>query len=459
MPRLNLYIILAALLLYALTSGVTLRDRLLVSTLHRIERNAHVEPSSKELFEGAMSGMMGTLSGTHDDWYSMYIPPVKEVGYQDMLHNRYEGLGFTTRTHENGDEKQQFIDFPFYNSPAYRAGLRSGDQIVQVDGMSITDKTNSEFLELLRQSKEPETHLLVLPFGKTEPQEFSICREKIHRDSILGDYFEADKRVFHLEAHPKIGYIRITSFGNSTAEEFGNALDGIMKGGGESFILDLRGNPGGDVWNCVQIARMLISPNSENNILASMRPRNGRARSFVLTQGTQRCTLPMVVLVDGDTASSSEIVAAALQDYRRATVVGTRSFGKGVIQGIITLPFQSGMLQLTDAEYRRPSGAAIHQKKHAADTDDWGVIPDNIVELSEAEQRAVMQYRQWRSNIIAVDRAAVLEQFRQQFMSQLENKKSETEQQPFAFTGNAPYYDLQLDEAINILLKGTTKGP
>jgi len=455
MPRFNFYLILLALLVYALTAGVSLRDRLLVATLHRIEHDAYFEPSAQELFEGAMSGMADVLSGEHGDGYSRYIPPSRQARYQDNLNDRYEGLGISLRTHEVGGEKKLLIDFPLYESPAYRAGLRSGDQILQINGTSVADKTSSEIVQFLRQQRESEIHLSVLPFGQTEPQDFFVRPEKNYYASVVGSYFDSGSPVFHLEAHPNIGYVGITSFNGATAHKFGDALDKMMQSGVEAFILDLRDNPGGDVWNCVLVARMLIAPDAvAGNVVATVQDRNGRKRfrhrHFVLTEGSQRCTLPMVVLIDDETASSSEILAAALQDHRRATIVGTRSFGKGIIQGIMALPFQSGMLQLTDSEYLRPNGAIIHRKKNAADSDNWGIVPDKIIEFSDAEQVAVKAYRVLRSNVISSERSAILDQFRQQIIETLNSEKSPSGQ--FEFTGTAPYYDLQLDEAIKILL-------
>jgi len=462
MPRFNFYLLLFAVVAYTLTSGVTLRDRLLISTLHRIERRAYFEPSAKELFEGAMAGMANVLSEEHGDGYSMYIPSSRKTIYQDNLANQYEGLGMLTRIHKKGEDKKLYIDYPFYNSPAYRTGLRSGDQILEIDGISVADKNDLEVFLLLRLKKESKTHLVVLPFGQTESKDVFVPREKIQYESVLGDYFGSDRYVFRLEIHPKIGYIWITSFSESTAAEFGRVLDHMMQTGVESFILDLRDNGGGDVWNCVQVARMLMSPDTESdntesrNVIAKIRDRHGRElllhRQHVLTEGTQQCSLPMVVLIDGETASASEILAAALQDHRRATVVGTRSFGKGVIQGIISLPFQSGILQLTDSEYRRPSGVAIHRKRNATEADDWGVIPDNIVELTEVERSAVIQYRALRSRVISTERSAVLEQFRQQIIEKQNEEAPDSLQNPFEFTGTAPYYDRQLDEAIKALL-------
>jgi len=218
----------------------------------------------------------------------------------------------------------------------------------------------------------------------------------------------------------------------------------MMQSGAESFILDLRDNSGGDVWECVQIARMLMLPHPDSgSIIVTRRQRNNSRHRFSLIEGSQRCTLPMVVLINGETASASEFLAAALQDHRRATVVGTRSYGKGVGQGIIELPFQSGMLQLTDWEYLRPNGAVIHRKKDATDSDDWGITPDSIVDISDAEWSAVKKYRSLRSNVISSQRPAVLEQFRLQILSEQDSE--------FRFTSTAPYYDVQLDEAIKLL--------
>ena len=447
---------------------MTLRDRLLISTLHHIERDAYFEPSAKNLFEGAMQGMMATLSEEYEDDYSMYIPPSSQTDYLDRHFNRYEGLGFSLGFHEEspgeygedreekkGSKKKFFINYPFYESPVYRACLRSGDQILQINGTLIADKTPEEVMELLKPPEQSEVLLTVLPFGQTESKDFIVRREKIQSDSIEGDYFHADKRIFCLETMPKIGYIRITSFrGATTANEFGNALDSMMQSGAESLILDLRDNGGGDVWECVQIARMLMSPKPDlgnvpdsGNVIVTVRNRNGFRRSLVLSEEKQRCTLPMVVLINGDTASASEFLTVALQDHRRASIVGNRSFGKGVGQGIFGLPFQSGLLSLTDWEYRRPNGKAIHRKKYAADSDDWGVIPDKIVEISDAEKLAVMEYRSLRSNVISPQRLAVLEQFRQQMIKQ----KAKEQNGEFRFTGTAPYYDVQLDEAIKTL--------
>ena len=444
-PRFNVYIILFTALVYFLTAGVTLRDRLLISTLHRIERESIVEPPEKALFEGAMAGMAAVLS----DEYSRYIPPSREAIYRDQLDNWHEGFGIVVRLHAEEGKNQFFIDYPQHGSPAYRAGLRSGDQILQIDNIPLVEKTLRETFRLLRQPTESKTHFFVLPFGQTEPKDVFVQRERIHSESVEGDYFDSDGHVFCLEAHPQIGYIRITLFSGTTAKEFSDALERMAQRGAESFILDLRDNVGGDVWSCILIARKLMAPNPvSGSVIVAVRDREGterfRHRHFVLVEGSQRSTLPMVVLINGESASASEILAAALQDHHRATIVGTRSFGKGIIQSIIDLPFRSGILQLTDSEYRRPNGASIHRKRNAADSDDWGVIPDKIIELSETEQSAVMAYRTLRSNVISTERLAVLDQFRQKIIKERGDE--------WEFSGTAPYYDPQLDEAIRVLL-------
>jgi len=353
------------------------------------------------------------------------------------------------RLHAEEGENQFFIDYPQHGSPAYRAGLRSGDQILKIDNIPLVEKTLRETFRLLRQPTESKTHFFVLPFGQTEPKDVFVQRERIHSESVEGDYFDSDGQVFCLEAHPRIGYIRITLFSGTTAKEFSDALERMAQRGAESFILDLRDNVGGDVWSCMLIARKLMAPNPvSGSVIVAVRDREGterfRHRHFVLVEGSQRSTLPMVVLINGESASASEILAAALQDHHRATIVGTRSFGKGIIQSIIDLPFRSGILQLTDSEYRRPNGASIHRKRNAADSDDWGVIPDKIIEFSETDQSAVMAYRTLRSNVISTERLAVLDQFRQKIIKERGDE--------WEFSGTAPYYDPQLDEAIRVLL-------
>ena len=451
MPRFNFYAVLIAVFAYLLLSGISIQDRLLLSTLHQIERYALAEPSATELFEGAMAGMMQMMADEYGDNYSAYIPPSRLTRYQDNLHNRYTGLGIWSRIFEQDNEKALFVGYPFAHSPAYQAGLRSGDRIVEIDGMPVADKTNREIFSLLGQNHETETLLSVLPFGQKEMQNFSILRKMNSLDSVEGDYRDAGCRTFLLETHPQVGYIRITSFTESTASEFRSALDKMMQGGAESFILDLRDNSGGDVRSSIMIAQMLISPSPKNNVIVTVRPRNGPERKRTFGNTPPRCTLPMVVLINGETASSSEILAAALQDYQRATVVGTRSFGKGVIQSILPLPFQLGMLQLTNAEYLRPNGANIHRRVDAADCDDWGVMPDIVVELLESQQSVLLLYRSLRSNAISPQREAVLDMFRQMIIDE-QNEQDEDGQSPFELIGTAPYYDVQLDEAVRLLL-------
>jgi len=447
MPRLNFYAVLIAVAAYFLLSGISIQDRLLLSTLHQIERSALVEPSATELFEGAMAGMMQILANEYGDGYSTYIPPSRLTRYQDDLYNRYTGFGIWSRIFEQDEEKTLFVGYPFADSPAYHAGLRSGDQIVKIDGTPIAGKTNREIFSLLGQSREAESQLSVLPFGQTEIQDFFVLREMNRLDSVEGDFRDAESRTFLLETHPRIGYIRITSFTESTANEFRSALDKMMQSGAESFILDLRDNSGGDVRNSIMIAQMLIAPSPENNVIVTVRPRNGPERKRTFGSTPPRCTLPMVVLINGETASSSEILAAALQDYQRATVMGTRSFGKGVIQSIMPLPFQLGMLQLTNAEYLRPNGANIHRRVDAVDSDDWGVVPDIVVESSESQQLAVLLYRSLRSNVISPQREAVLAMFRRMIIEEQNGQEGA----PFDLRGTAPYYDVQIDEAVRLL--------
>ena|GEM_PF-305764 len=467
MSQFNLISILIAGLLYVLTSGISLQDRLLVEMRHKMTLHAFVEPSADALFDGAMAGMVRTMNEQYGDHYSLYIPPSKQTQYTDSFANIFEGFGMTTRISTQDNEKTVVIDYPLLNSPAYHAGIRSGDRILKIDGEDFADKTNSEIMHLFRQSREAESALSVIPFGQTETKEILISREKHRHDSIEGDYYEIDGdtpgRVFFLEDHPQIGYVHITSFVESTHTEFGQALATIKQAGTEAFILDLRGNSGGDVLSSVQVARMLIAVNSQldaphDNLIATVRSRHGIDRKRIrniLPPYEQLYDIPMVVLINSETASSAEIVAAALQDYRRATVVGTRSFGKGVIQSITVLPFQLGALQLTEAEYLRPSGAGIHRKRFVSETDVWGVLPDITVEFTKPQKEFVSAYRSLRSNVVSTQRQLVLDDFRQYFSGQHGWPYPTPDEEPSSpndFVGTAPYYDPQIDKAIEVLL-------
>ncbi|MDR2705062.1 MAG: S41 family peptidase, partial [Planctomycetaceae bacterium] len=413
MTRLNFYIFLIAFVLYIFCSGITMRDRVLIDALHRIENDALVRPTAKTLFEGAMTGMIQELNHSLGDPFSAYIPFSEQKEYEENLDNRFDGIGIVYR--ETLIEKESEIIYPILDSPAYKVGVKSGDKLLRVNGKETKGLTFYEVSELFKSDPKQKIELTILPYGNTEPVKFSVPRSPIFRDSVEGDGIDAKgQRIFCLSDNPEIAYLRITSFSDRTAMEVHLALKRISESNAQSLILDLRDNPGGYVNICVEIAGFFLQPTPKQDIIVSTKFCDGTVKMiYRLGQQTQICSLPMVVLIDGESASAAEILSAALQDYGRATIVGSRSFGKGTVQEIIHLPLNSGTLQLTDASYWRPSNKNIHRDQDAQETDSWGVIPDaeGLVPISGVQRYATFQIRERRSNYVSENRERLLEEF------------------------------------------------
>lgn len=492
MPRLNFWILLTAVLLYFLCSGTTLRDRLLIHSLHRIEENALVEPSPKLLFEGAMGGMVHKLYDPLEDDYSAFIPNVDRKEYEEGLDNRFDGIGIIYDKSSKDEEPE--IIYPVLHSPAYHAGLRSGDRIRSVDGHATRHLSRNEVFELFKGEIDREVVLSVVPFGKTEAVEFRVRRAPIQRESVEGDGVDPEgKRRFRLSTDPEIGYVRITAFSAQTALELRDVLAELEQSDAgqpdiQGLILDLRNNPGGYVDVCVRIAEMFVQPVDGMDVIVSTRARDGQIKSVHRARKNDRVfTLPMTVLIDEKSASAAEILSACLQDYGRATIVGTRSFGKGVVQEIFHLPFNSGTLQLTDASYWRPSGQNIHRSRNATESDAWGVTPDEegLLPVSVWQHFAQLQIRERCSNLVSDDESAYWKNYLDRLKKEIDEKikirgdlkkleeKLDVEEvfvaettedeepaeiestEPFTLKGNAPYYDPQLDRAVELLKRST----
>lgn len=501
MPNLNFRLLLLALLSYVLCSGISLRDRVLVHSLHLIEDKALVEPSPKQLFEGALSGMVRQLYPLRDQ-YSSYIPSIEQKDFENNLDNRFEGIGII---YYPGGENEGYpeIVYPLLNSPAYHAGLRSGDSILTVEGKSVKDLAFHEVTELFKGKSGTKVRLTIRPFGQAESREVDVDRAPIQRDSVEGERIDDNgKRVFRLESDPGIAYIRITSFSDRTALELMEALQHLETENVDGLILDLRYNPGGYVSTSVQIANYFIRPNAQQNVIVSTRYRNGNVKSvhYAHEEGFY-FDKPMVVLINGETASAAEILSACLQDYGRATIVGTRSFGKGVVQEIFALPVNSGTISLSDASYWRPSQKNINRSHDSTEEDQWGVLPDEdgSIPVSEKQALAQLQIRDRRSNTVCSDSKRFLTEYlkilpdliEQEAVEQrrlaeddedheaddddeitptmeptstvkevpvigeLEKKQEKNDLQPtgspFVLQGSAPYFDPQLDKAIELM--------
>ena len=213
-------------------------------------------------------------------------------------------------------------------------------------------------------------------------------------DSILGDRRTAEGGwEFRLADNPDIAHVRITAFGNKTPEELAHVLTKLKDEGVKGVVLDLRDNPGGALDAAVAICDMFLPANLP---IVETRGRDGAVRARYTTSGKGAFQkLPLALLVNQNSASASEIVAACLQDHHRAAIVGQRSYGKGTVQQLIPIESGQSLLKLTAASYWRPSGKNIHRRPSDADADDWGVSPDTdlAVPLDDKQYEAYTKYR------------------------------------------------------------------
>jgi len=396
MPRRNvqaiLFSVLIAIVCYqktARTERSPHRDAIdaLIATFDEIDRS-YLEPvNARELFEGAMNGLVGQL-----DEYSSYIEP---RGYQELsesLEQEFGGIGIQLGL--DPESERLMVMSPLVGSPAYQAGIQSGDLIVAIEGESTEGFKLEDAVMRLKGPAGKKVSLTLERPGQTEPLEFHLTRATIQTDSVLGDSRASDDSWdFMLAGHPGIGYIRMTTFSQKSALELRAALEWLTARNARGVILDLRGNPGGLLKSAVDICNLFIP----SGRIVSIRGRGGEVLDEYEADGSAEFPdLPLVVLVNRFSASASEIMAACLEDHDRAIVIGSRTWGKGSVQNVISLAGgREGALKLTTASYWRPSGANIHRGRDATDEDQWGVMPSPgyEVDLSDDQWKNIMEWR------------------------------------------------------------------
>ena len=306
------------------------------------------KPDANKLVEGAINGMVSAL-----DPHSRYMDAKAWREMQETTSGEFGGLGIEV-TMENGLVK---VVAPIDDTPASKAGILSGDLISKIDGQAVRGLTLEQAVNKMKGPPESKTTLTIVRKGKDKPFDVSITREIIRVKPVR----------YHAEGG-NVGYIRITSFNEQTTDGLHKAIATIDKqipqDKLDGYILDLRNNPGGLLDQAVSVASTFI-PRGE---VVSTRGRNpDETQRFTAHGGDLTKGKPLVVLINGGSASASEIVAGALHDQKRATLIGTRSFGKGSVQTIIPLGAGNGALALTTARYYTPSGRSIQAQ---------GITPD-----------------------------------------------------------------------------------
>jgi carboxyl-terminal processing protease len=342
-----------------------------------IDQEYVTKPSRKELYQAAMKGMINSL-----DPHSGYIPVESLKPFQEVFDQEFGGLGVSL----DGPKRLERLTVvsTLFNSPAYRAGLKPGDVILKIDGIDSERSEVDAVTGLLRGREGTQVKLLVERASASEPLVFQITREKIEVESVLGDRRRSDgKWEYQMQEAPELAYLRIELFGEKTTDELKKALQSLNKEC-QGIILDLRDNTGGLLISATEICDMFL----DHGEIVSTRGRDNRIDEvYHAKQGTVVAnSIPLVVLVNDFSASASEVVAACLQDRKRAKVVGTRSFGKGSVQNVIPLDAGMAAMRLTTAYYYPPSGRLIHRTPEAKPDGIWGVSPDDGCEVKLDEE-------------------------------------------------------------------------
>lgn len=295
------------------------------------------------------------------------------------------------------------VTSPMVGTPAYDAGILAGDLILKVDGKATDALRYDDLIRTIQGEPGTQVTLSVVHEGSKEPVDIAVTRAIIEIQSVLGDRRAADNPAeweWMIDKANRIGFIRVNTFSDHTAADLRKAIQRLEGDGVRGLIVDLRDNPGGLLSSAVDVSDLFL----DKGKIVSIRNRNGREKTYdaksagtVLLPASAR---PMAVLINKNSASASEIVAAALQDSGRAVIVGERSFGKGSVQNIIKLPERNPpvALKLTTASYWRPSGSNIHRHADAKDTDEWGVKPTAgfEVKLTDAERLQYLRSRRAR---------------------------------------------------------------
>jgi len=307
------------------------------------------EVDSEELVEDAVDGMLRAL-----DPHSNYLSADSFSEMRDEQRGRFHGLGIQIT--KRGPDKPLTIIAPIDDTPADRAGLLSGDVISEIEGQPTIDLTVQEAVRLLKGDKGTKVTITIERPGSESPFPVTIERDEIPIQSLRVSYM----------VEPGVGVVRIANFNNTTATELDEALKQLTEQGMNRLILDLRGNPGGLLDQAVQVGERFLA---EGKLIVYTRGRiPGSNQDFVAKSRDPWGDLPLVVLVDGASASASEIVSGAIQDHDRGLVVGETTFGKGLVQRVIPLR-GGGALAVTTAKYYTPTGRLI--QRDYTDLDDY----------------------------------------------------------------------------------------
>lgn len=320
--------------------------RLLAEVLERVERE-YVNPvDDHQLLQSAIRGMVSSL-----DPYSAYLDGEEYDEIKISSSGQYSGVGIEVSM----EDGQVVVVAPFDDSPAAEAGIRSGDVIATIDGVAVNTTTLADTIGRMRGKEGTSVKIGIMREGSTEPVVFTLKRSRVQLHSVKAEMPEAG-----------FGYVRIAQFSETTGDELTKALRALRKSNGaplKGLVLDLRNNPGGVLEAAVAVADDFL----DSGVIVSARGRTPESKfEMSATPGDELDGAPIVVLVNGGSASAAEIVAGALKDHRRATLMGRTTFGKGSVQTVMPLSGDRA-IKLTTSLYYTPSGVSINHRGIAPD--------------------------------------------------------------------------------------------
>lgn len=348
--------------------------KIMVEVMAKIQDSYVEETQPKELITNALYGMVNSL-----DEFSEFINIKNTKRIKEETRGEFGGLGIRLI----GKEGELFVVTPLPNSPAYKAGIEPGDEIIQINDKLVKDISSNDAIDMMRGAVGEKVTLIIKRKDKNSKEitkKFTLSKARIIPQIVYSKMLENN-----------IGYVYIEDFSGHTVADFKTALTDLKKQGMESLILDLRFNPGGTLDSAIDLAKMFIG---ENKLIVYTKGRKeAYFKEYKSNDKALYPDLPIVLLVNEGSASGSEIVAGALQDHKRALLIGARTFGKGSVQQVSTLEDGSA-LKLTVAKYYTPLGRMIHRdfKKKGPNT-TGGIIPDIVVDFDLATAKSAILQR------------------------------------------------------------------
>ncbi len=401
---------------------------LFTDVLTIVKKSYVEEVDTKKLIYGAINGMLASL-----DPHSSFMPPESYKEMKIDTKGQFGGLGIEISVKDG----MLTVISPIEDTPAFKAGIKAGDQILKIDDKYTKDLSINDAVKRMRGAKGTKVTLTIMRDGFEKPKDFPLVRDVIQVKSVkfktLDDGY---------------GYVRIAQFQEKTDDDLAKALNTLRAENGGSLrglVLDLRNDPGGLLDQAVRVAEHFIAED-QLIVYTEGREKDSKVR-YSSRKGTKEPAYPLVVLINGGSASASEIVAGALQDHKRGVVMGTQSFGKGSVQSLIELSDNSG-LRLTTARYFTPSGRSIQAK---------GITPDITVEKIEiaasSEKKESMHIREKDLENHFEDKEKVKEKDKAKEKEKDSDKDAKKEKLPLYKTDELVKGDYQILRALD-LLKG-----